>query len=336
MFNFLHSIFSETEPSGDRGYDDRLLDAATERLVDATDPRLRVVSGYKRKLRAGVERAVDHAVHAGDALSAPLELSRSAFGRDPRVRAMFASAEHLEETLNTSTTIRQWLEHADASLDTVYALLVVNWAEQQTFGMELEGDIVRRDVAQVVVNFGNHRFPAVAGQDVEVRREVKKLAFDLLVKAALARLVSQRGQRRELERERLLLSKKLNELDAAHVGLKLDATPQAAADDPAAAAARLAQIESELSELRAEAGTLDDHLKILAATLSQASEHLTLAPVSFVLDHRNVKRSKPDGETIHAVVFQEARADNRHALVMLVQFPRASIHPIRGLGEWKI
>lgn len=325
MLKFLQSIFSGDERPGSQ-YDERLLDAATERLVDATDPRLRAISGYKRKLRPGIECAVDHAVRLGDTVGTPLELTRSAFGNDPRVRALFVSAEHMEEVLNASGTIRQWLSKTPSPPDTLYAFLVVNWQERQAFGMELEGDMVRRDVAQIVLNFSGHRFADIAGSETDLRREVKKRAFDFLVKVALARLAEQRTQRQTLEHERSLLRRKLKELDVAQVGLSLDAAQPAGDNDSVGAETRLAAIEKELAALNADAGTLDDHLATLSATLSAAPEHLQLQPVSFVLDQRNVKCSKPNGQTIHELQYSEARSGARRALAILVQFPRATIH----------
>lgn len=331
MLRLLQSIFAGNERPGGGAYDEGLIERATERLVDVTDPRLRAVSGYKRKLRAGVECAVDHAIRVGDAIAGPLELSRSAFGSDPRVRALFASPEHLDETLNASADVQQWLSQSKLPPDVVYALLVVTWEERHAFGMELEGDMVRRDVAQVVVNFGGHRFPAVAGSESEARWEVKKRAFDLLVKAALARLVDKRKQQQNLERERLLLANKLKELESAHLGLSLENAAPAKREDPAAVEARVHQIEQELATLRADAGTLDDHMTVIADTLSASADLLTVDSVSFVLDQKNVKRNAPDGQTIHAVEYPRVRSGDRRAIATLVQFPRTSIRPPKDL-----
>jgi len=58
MLNILQSIFRSS--SAARGPDDALVRAATERVVDGTDPRLRAASGYKRVLREPVLRSIEH------------------------------------------------------------------------------------------------------------------------------------------------------------------------------------------------------------------------------------------------------------------------------------
>lgn len=330
MLKFLQSIFSAGERAGGNGVDEHLIERATERLVDATDPRLRAIGGYKKKLRPGVERAVEHAITLGDTFAPPIELSRTAFGRDPSVRALFASPDHMEETLSASIDIRRWLGQANVPPDMLCALLVANWDERNVFGMEVDGDRVQRDVAQVVVNFSEHRYPAVTGSESDTRREAKTRAFDLLVKTALARLVGHRHKKQNLERERSLLAKKLKELDGANFGLTLQSGHAAPDSDPAQVETRVAQIEQELAGLGSSTATLDDHMALIVDTLQAAPEHLRLDKISFVLDQRNVKRSTPNGDTAHAIEYPLLHADERRAVVMLVQFPRASIRAPQG------
>ena len=57
VLRFLHSLFN-AEPESASQFDKAMIQAAIERVVDGTDPRLRVVSHYRRKLRAPVERAI--------------------------------------------------------------------------------------------------------------------------------------------------------------------------------------------------------------------------------------------------------------------------------------
>jgi hypothetical protein len=64
--------------------------------------------------------------------------------------------------------------------------------------MALVGDILQRDVKQVVVNFLNHRFAAVSHDEIATRWELKKRGFDNLIQTALRRLVSARTKREVL------------------------------------------------------------------------------------------------------------------------------------------
>ena len=58
MLRIFYSIFGGDEEAG--RYPDTLIKAAIERAVDGTDPWLRGLSGYPRKLRPAVLHAIDH------------------------------------------------------------------------------------------------------------------------------------------------------------------------------------------------------------------------------------------------------------------------------------
>ena len=53
MLRLLQSIFRQT-PEATSGYDEELLKLAVERVIDGTDPRLRALSGYRKKLQPAV------------------------------------------------------------------------------------------------------------------------------------------------------------------------------------------------------------------------------------------------------------------------------------------
>ena len=61
MLRLFQSIFGGQHP-------ERLVDAATERALDGADPRLRVLPGYRGKLRPIVIHSIDHVVRLGGGL----------------------------------------------------------------------------------------------------------------------------------------------------------------------------------------------------------------------------------------------------------------------------
>lgn len=66
--------------------DDALINAATDRLVDATDSRLRGYGNYRKQLRRSVKTAVVYIINMIEALPPPVEISRSTFSSDPRLQ----------------------------------------------------------------------------------------------------------------------------------------------------------------------------------------------------------------------------------------------------------
>ena len=114
MFHFISSLFS---PSADRvpGLDNELIDAATDRVIMGTDKRLQGLGSYRRQLREPVEKAVVYVIKLIDALPEPVEISRRSFSNDPRLRAFFASFNHMQEKVGAAKTVEAYLKQAPVS-----------------------------------------------------------------------------------------------------------------------------------------------------------------------------------------------------------------------------
>ena len=67
-------------------------------------------SAATRQLRESVETAVGHVIGIVDALPEPVEISRRSFGFDPRLRAFFASFNHMQEKIGASKTVETYLK----------------------------------------------------------------------------------------------------------------------------------------------------------------------------------------------------------------------------------
>ena len=71
MFKLFQSLFS-AERTAVGAWPEELVQEAIERAVDGTDPRLRAISGYRKRLREPVIRAIDHVVRVVNELPAPI------------------------------------------------------------------------------------------------------------------------------------------------------------------------------------------------------------------------------------------------------------------------
>jgi hypothetical protein len=66
----LQSIFGRGETVG--RYPETLIEMTIERAVDGTDPRLRLLPGYRKRLREPVIHAIEQVVALVDAMPAPV------------------------------------------------------------------------------------------------------------------------------------------------------------------------------------------------------------------------------------------------------------------------
>lgn len=286
MLQLFQSIFGSRD---DTPYPGELIERAIERAVDGTDPRLRALSGYRKKLRGGVVHAIDHVVAMVDGLPAPLELNQANFTTDPELIAYFASFSQAQEILELDPVYTQWLsspEHRSTG-DTVM-LLLMEQQDRQVFGIEYEGDMLRRDVAQTTVSFAGHRLLDPAGAEEETRRLLKRRAFDHLLALALARMAGAHAERTELEHERYLLRRKSTALAAGRWGFDAES---GAPPDPHALQQQLAEIEAQLKDLGAGPGLLQVHLDYVVDVLNQAEKNFWSECSPLVVNRMGIKQA---------------------------------------------
>src|SRR5512139_261811 len=143
---------------------------AIERAVDGTDSRLRAFPGYRRLLRDPVVHAIDHVVALVDSIHAALPAGADGYRNDFRLAALFASGEEMLQVFSRDRALSQYLAGPDGrGAEHVTALLLARREERTILGMDLAGDQVRRDVAQVAVNFSGHHLLEPRTAEAECR-----------------------------------------------------------------------------------------------------------------------------------------------------------------------
>jgi len=317
VLKLFQSIFGGVEHRG--RYPDSLIEMAIERAVDGTDSRMRLLPGYRKRLRAPVVHAIDHVVALVDSLPPPLPADRKEFNADPRLATLFVSAAQMLEVFGHDRAMLDYLGRHSTGAEPLTALLMAERVEKKVLGMELAGNEVRRDVAQLTVSFHGHRLVEIADSEAETRRLLKRRTFDHLLTLALAHLVDLRAERSELARHRDVLRHKLATLERN--GWSLEAgkgTPT----NPLSLQAELANIEKQLERLGSDADVLNSHLDSVAAQLAQAEQLLQREIFRMRLDSMNVQREALDetGRDIELPGIRNARG-RRNVLLLLSILP---------------
>lgn len=321
MLKLFQSIFGG-ESQG--RYPESLVAMAIERAVDGTDPRIRALPGYRKQLRAPVLHAIDHVVTLVDSLPAPLAADRGNYSGDARLRALFASADRMLEVFGNDSVLNEFRASAkDAGRIT--ALLLAERVEKNVLGMELSGDMLRRDVAQVAVSFRGHRLVDPTISEDETRRLLKRRAFDHLLSLALARIIDVKGERAGLNQQRDVLKHKLNALQ--HGGWGLDDAGEGTLD-PGALEGELADIEAQLAAFHADTDALRAHLHITAELLADAERQFWGEVIELRVDRMNIQREEAD-TSAQLIRFQELRNARGRRLVMLFLSMNPAVLPRR-------
>jgi hypothetical protein len=327
MLHFLSSLFKPSD-EGTGVPDKALIRAATERAIDGTDPRLRALGGYRKRLRQPVECTVRHIIALADDLPPAIEISRRGYGADPRLRAFFVSAGHLQEVMGGFRMVSDWLQGITGPLpDTIFGLLTLAYRERTVFGTERRGEILRRDVTQQAVNFVDHRFVSPAATEADARWEMKKRGYDYLLKVALEKILATHARREKLKQERRLLSRKLEAMKAGNWGLEAMFTPdEAAGKDPAALEAQVETVEQELLSLGSDAESLQRSLDELAQVLEQPGHWLSRRALSMRLNYMGIRVEEDSEEPSTLLEMNELySATGEHRILLPGYIPRSEL-----------
>jgi len=319
----LQSIFGGGEARG--RYPEPLIQAATERAVEGTDARLRLVPGYQKRLRQPLIHAIDHVVGLVDAIPAPVVADRPAHGAEPRLAVLFASAASMLDMLGRDAALMAYMATKEgAGAERVTALLLAERSERSILGMDLVGDQVRRDVQQVTVSFAGHRLLDPHGDEKTMRRQLKRRAFDHLLTLALARIADLRVERDDLMRQRDLLRRKRAALERG--GWSFEA-PDGAPPEPEALEAELDAITAQLDAVGADRGVLQAHLEIVAKVLREAEHQVWDHDIALSLDAMNIQRDASDPSARHIVLRELRNAQGRRAVMLPISLAPRELPP---------
>ena len=256
---------------------DPALDAAVDHAIERVEPRLRLFSGYPARYRKAVARGLEYARELAGCIPGPVELNPETFNRDPRIHAMFVSLQEVMSGMCVSQEIRDY-RRAHPLPGEVYALLGTRRWEKNVLGMEVDGDILRRDVPQVVVYFNDHTLASPAPSEAEAREAMAWSFFDGLLKHVRRRIDARLVDKVELDKAR-------DELLA-----RLRSRP------PGQRAALQAEYDALLARQRGLGRQLDmsTWAEDFDAILLEPEQHLYLTEVAMRLDGMGVLRQPED------------------------------------------
>ncbi len=295
VFHFLSTLFSPSMKRAQK-VDDALIEASIDRVLEGTDRRLLALGSYRKQLRKPVEKAIMHVIELVDALPEPVEISRQTYGSDRRLRAFFASCDHMQEKVCGAKAVENYFKLAPVSeSNRVYGLLSLQWEEKSRLGTVLQNDHIQREVQQTYINFLNHSFLGPSLSIEEAFSNIKKRAFDFLIEIMLERIVAERTRYADLEKYRLLLISKLKAMRAGNWGLEGMLRPEnSGPEDLDSLEAEIASVENELKHMGASHEVLERNLQIIKDTLNRPEELLATRTIQLELDSMNIK---PDVST---------------------------------------
>jgi len=270
--------------------DEQDIERAIDIVVEQTDPRLRFVRGFRRKLRKPVVRSLVYVDDLVTRIPGPFDISRKAYGSDPQVNALFGSADDIE-TLFARNKMLQDFFRDTPGCDRVCVPFAMHRQEKRILAMALSGDIVRRDVARTAVNFSGHRLGIVCAEsEAELRSKLRWRGIQTLAVTALENITRLKTRTAELEEQRALLKMKLGDVQAQHSGLEAIAgVPSEDSQEEQVLEQRLKDTGEKLKEARTGVATLVDYLDQVCQVLNHPSRYLRVRRNSVTVDRMGIK-----------------------------------------------
>jgi hypothetical protein len=183
--------------------------SAVESVVDGTDSKIRLVPGYKKKLQGTIQYSLEFANDLVNQIPLAIEVSSSTFTSDPYVNAFFTNVTDLQSIFSHSSEVQDYMEDCHDSNARCCALLCMRREEKTVMGMELSGDMLKKDVMQTAVSFSDHRVYSPTPSETETREGLKNCLFQGLVTNALEQIVQLRLTSHQLQNRHQMLHARL-------------------------------------------------------------------------------------------------------------------------------
>lgn len=312
MLNLLRNIFSATDDTRVK-LPGELVSMAVERAVDGTDPRVRILRGYKKALRKPVAHAVDYVIGLVDSFPAPVAADDAALAANPALAALLYSESRRDKLFSGDAALREFKANNAATAGPVTALLAARRIEKRTFGTALVGEQVQSDVPLTTVSFDQHRLLELAGDEQETRRQLKRRAFDHLLSIALGHITERKEERDNLASRKALLRARL---DTVRRGGGFDR--QASAVELGQLQHRLEEIDVQLSALVAPEDTLSANLGIVADVLAAPAKHLWQHEKLLCLDRLYVLHDTPGPASPPTAFTELHNSEGLQATIMMI------------------
>lgn len=267
---------------------------AVDKAVTLTNPRLKLVPNCHKRLAPSVETTIRFLQELGKLLPAVRSMSTETWSADAALRAFFVSPSDMKDVLARADGLRT-LFGKYPELDEAYLVLGMAFTEQRVFGLGLQGNMVQRDVAQVTMNFSDHKMRLCGPDEAVLRRVIGVEIFEYLISRALSEIGEERSGRQELQASQSLIRARLRLLQQHGPGLgsMLGEAP-AEASQQARLEAELLENERQLETMGGGEAVLEGELETLKSVLDNPERYLSIEPRRIRLSSMNVVLDETD------------------------------------------
>ena len=306
--------------------DAALLEQIVDAVVEAVDPRLRLMPRYQKRLAPAAIRSIRFLRSLAPRLPTPIELSHAAWAADPYINAFFATSADVPRLLDRSAELHAFFDAAaNVRFDAAYGVLAMRREERNVLASALVDGEMRRDVAQTTVSFAAHTLLGITEDALVTRGRLGEAILKRVAGLALERIVAVRDRATELQTRKSMLAARLRMLELRAGSLQTLAAEQDPSAEIATIKRELATLAEDHMEVKTSLATLDHSFEQIEAVLGDPEHHLGVDSVELRLSHTGYKLDAASREPAADLRLNELWiGSNLRAVIVPVRIPRES------------
>ncbi len=158
------------------------LDQAVEDVVERTNARLRIVTGYRNRLRGAVREILDHVAEEVKQLPSAVHIAPERYAASEQLNTYFQNIDTIKTICGQNEDIRGFFRSPEGALcENAYFSLLMTRREKSVFGMALIDDQVVKEVPQKLLYFDDHAVHGPSDSEDSARLKLEKVLFDRIV-----------------------------------------------------------------------------------------------------------------------------------------------------------
>jgi len=275
---------------------------AVEMVVDTVDPKIRVLSRYNKRMRSVVDTTWQFLDSLTEHLPSELHISRQSFAVDPRVRVLFENADSMLRILNQSAHLPEFFA-SHPQVDSALAFLSMEKNEKQFFGMELDGDMLKREVLQTAVSFNDHHFLAPSLEAQKAKEGIKCYGFVALLKKVNQLIMQSHFDIKRLEDTKRDITAEIRKLRAVLNNAEGEDSLSSASIEKLNSERMV--VESDLVQARIQTESPDRHMQYIIDVLREPQQYLRIERESLSVNNLGIKT-----EQAHVIEFATMEIEN--------------------------
>jgi hypothetical protein len=270
-----------------------------DRILAETKTKIPLVRNYRKKLKEPLSHALDELSTMISQIPGPLELDPELWEKDPVLKIVFTGSDKFSQWLESCESLRNVFKQTDAA--ELFGLLVADYNEKTSFGSEINGDILRRDVQHQSVFFEDPRILVPAPDLVLARKELQHRILVMLFTRELNEIADLKSWKEELQRQQDLLEFKLWGDEKPESGK----TASASGDKTDEGKKILSAIDQKIEEIGKNLDTPKSHLAHLTRALMGLRQHLRIEHFTLRLNSLGIKVKASSSESFSEISLAE-------------------------------